>query len=120
MGFSGLVVRHMTDSRAKTTQLPLADLLPRSIYSRMASYEMSTTPNRWHKILRPHDRFGEDLRAWAPLTSRLRSFETELLTQDNNLAVWWRSIVGCSQNVESIDSPRQVVPDMDSTEIRAL
>ena len=39
LGFSDLIARHLTDSRAKNTQLPLADLLRQSIYSRMAGYE---------------------------------------------------------------------------------
>ena len=39
LGFSELIARHLTDSRAKNTQLPLADLLRQSIYSRMAGYE---------------------------------------------------------------------------------
>src|SRR5665811_1847582 len=36
LGFSDLIAEHLTDSRAKNTQLPLADLLRQSIYSRMA------------------------------------------------------------------------------------
>ncbi len=36
LGFSELIGRHLTDSRGKNTQLPLADLLRQSIYSRMA------------------------------------------------------------------------------------
>jgi hypothetical protein len=51
------------------------------------------------------------------LTSRLQSFETELLTQEENLAglaAISRELVG---KAESIDSPKRVVLDMDSTEI---
>ncbi len=32
LGFSELIGRHLTDSRGKNTQLPLADLLRQSIY----------------------------------------------------------------------------------------
>ena len=39
LGFSELIEQHLTDSRGKNTQLPLADLLRQSIYSRMAGYE---------------------------------------------------------------------------------
>ena len=39
LGLSELISEHLTDSRAKNTQLPLADLLRQSIYSRMAGYE---------------------------------------------------------------------------------
>jgi hypothetical protein len=39
LGFSELIEQHLTDLRGKNTQLPLADLLRQSIYSRMAGYE---------------------------------------------------------------------------------
>ena len=39
LGFSDLIARHLTDSRAKNTQLLLADVLRQSVYSRMAGYE---------------------------------------------------------------------------------
>lgn len=40
LGLSELVERHLTDSRrGKNTQLPLADRLRQSIYSRLAGYE---------------------------------------------------------------------------------
>jgi hypothetical protein len=39
LGFSELIAEHLTDSRGKNTQLPLADLLRQSVYSRLAGYE---------------------------------------------------------------------------------
>ena len=40
LGFGDLVAQHLTDSRkGKNTQLPLADLLRQSVYSRVAGYE---------------------------------------------------------------------------------
>jgi hypothetical protein len=51
------------------------------------------------------------------LTSRLQSFETEVLTQEENLAglaALNRELVATA---DAIDSPRRVVLDMDSTEI---
>jgi hypothetical protein len=39
LGFSELIEQHLTDSRGKNTQLPLADLLRQSMYSRLAGYE---------------------------------------------------------------------------------
>jgi Transposase DDE domain group 1 len=53
----------------------------------------------------------------AALTSRLPSFETELLTQEENrtgLAELHRELIA---QAEPIDSPQRVVLDMDSTEI---
>ena len=40
LGLGDLIAQHLTDSRrGKNTQLPLADLLRQSVYSRMAGYE---------------------------------------------------------------------------------
>ncbi len=36
LGLSELIDRHLTDSRGKNTQLPLADLLRQSVHSRLA------------------------------------------------------------------------------------
>ena len=52
------------------------------------------------------------------MTSRLQSFETEVLTQEENLAglaALNRELVA---KAEAIASPRRVVLDMDSTEVR--
>jgi Transposase DDE domain group 1 len=87
LGFGELIERHLTDDRAKNTQLPLTDLVRQSVYSRLAGYEdvndaerLSQEPAFWligsQKVLE----------RGAALTSRLQSFETELLTQAENLA----------------------------------
>ena len=50
----------------------------------------------------------------AALTSRLQSFKTEVLTQEDDfagLAALHRELVA---RVEAIDSPRRIVLDMDS------
>ncbi len=39
LGFGELIDQHLTDSRGKNIQLPLADLLRQSVYSRLAGYE---------------------------------------------------------------------------------
>jgi Transposase DDE domain group 1 len=39
LGFGELIARHLADLRGKNTQLPLADLLRQSVYSRLAGYE---------------------------------------------------------------------------------
>ena len=53
----------------------------------------------------------------AALTSRLQSFETELLTQDENLAGLAAINRDLIARAEAMDSPQRVVLDMDSTEI---
>jgi hypothetical protein len=82
-----LIERHLTDSRrGKNIQLPLADLLRQSLYSRLAGYEdVNDAECLWRD---PTFRLIGSEKIWergAALTSRLQSFETELLTQEGNL-----------------------------------
>ena len=88
LDLSELMERHLSDSRrGKSIQLPLADLLRQSIYSRLAGYEDVNDAARLSQD--PAFRLiGSEkvLERGAVLTSRLRSFETELLTQPENLA----------------------------------
>jgi Transposase DDE domain group 1 len=119
LGLSALMERHLTDSRrGKNTQLPLADLLRQSVYSRLAGYEDVNDAERLSQD--PTFRLIGSRKIWergAALTSRLQSFETEVLTQEENLiglAALNRELIA---RAEAIDSPRRVVLDMDSTEI---
>ena len=117
LGLSELIWRHLSDSRrGKNIQLPLADLLRQSICSRLGGMRMSTTPSASPKIHLPTHRLQKVCERGAALISRLQSFETELLTQGENLAglaALNRELVA---RAEVIDSPRRVVLDMDSTE----
>jgi len=118
LGFSDLIARHLTDSRAKNTQLPLADLLRQSIYSRMAGYEDVNDAERLAQD--PAFRLIGSEKIWergAALTSRVQSFETELLTQEKNLAGLAAINRELLAKVETKDFPQRVVLDMDSTEI---
>jgi hypothetical protein len=119
LGLSELISEHLTDGRrGKNTQLPLPDLLRQSIYSRLAGYEDVNDAERLAQD--PTFRLMGSERIWergAALTSRLQSFETELLTQEENLsglAAINRELIA---RAEAIDSPQRVVLDMDSTEI---
>jgi hypothetical protein len=53
----------------------------------------------------------------AALTSRLQSFETEMLAEEENFAALTRINRELIAKVEAIASPQRVVLDMDSTEI---
>ena len=109
----------MSDSRrGKNIRLPLADLLRQSVYSRLAGYEdvndaecLSRDPT--FRLIG-----SEKIRErGAALTSRLQSFETELLTQEGNfdgLILINRELIA---KAEAIDSPQRIVLDMDSTAI---
>src|SRR5271167_397656 len=120
LGLSELMERHLSDARrGKNIQLPLADLLRQSIYSRLAGYADVNDAARLSQD--PTFRLIGSRKIWergAALTSRLQSFETEVLTQEENLAglaVLNRELVA---RAEAIDSVRRIVLDMDSTEVR--
>jgi len=119
LGFGELIERHLTDSRrGKNTQLPLADLLRQSVYSRIAGYEDVNDAERLSQD--PTFRLIGPEKIWergAALTSRLQSFETDLLTQEENLAGLAAINRDLIAKAETIDSPQRVVLDMDSTEI---
>jgi Transposase DDE domain group 1 len=120
LGLSELMGQHLSDSRrGKNIQLPLADLLRQSIYSRLAGYEDVNDAKRLSQD--PTFRLigsRKICERGAALTSRLQSFETELLTQGANLAGLATLNRELIARAEVIDSPRRVVLDMDSTEIR--
>ena len=118
LGFGELIERHLTDGRAKNTQLPLTDLVRQSVCSRLAGYEDVNDAERLSQD--PAFRLiGSEkvLERGAALTSRLQSFETELLTQRENLAGLARISRDLIAKAEVIDSAHRVVLDMDSTEV---
>ena len=119
LGFGDLIAQHLTDSRrGKNTQLPLADLLRQSVYSRLAGYEDVNDAERLSQD--PTLRLIGSEKIWergAALTSRLQSFETEVLGQEENLgglAAINRELIA---KAESLGSPQRVVLAMDSTDI---
>ncbi len=73
--------------RGKNTQFSFADLLPQSIYSRLAGYEDLNDAERLSPD--PTFRLMGSKRIWdrgAALTSRLQTFETDMLAEDENFA----------------------------------
>ena len=118
LGFGELIEQHLIDSRGKNARLPLADLLRQSIYGRLAGYEDVNDAERLSQD--PTFRLIGSEKIWergAALTSRLQSFETELLTQDENLAGLAAINRDLIARAEAMDAPCRVVLDMDSTEI---
>jgi Transposase DDE domain group 1 len=87
LGLSALITGNiMEDRRGKNTQLPLPDLLRQSIYSRLAGYEDLNDAERLSQD--PTFRLIGSEKIWdrgAALPSRLHWFETEVLTQEENL-----------------------------------
>lgn len=119
LGLSALIAQNiMDDRRGKNTQLPLPDLLRQSIYSRLAGYEDVNDAERLSQD--PTFRLIGSEKIWdrgAALPSRLHWFETEVLTQDENLEGLSRINRELIAKAEAVDSPQRVVLDMDSTEI---
>jgi hypothetical protein len=118
LGLSELIREHLADHRGPNSRLPLADLFRQSVYSRLAGYEDVNDAERlWQD---PTFRLIGSEKIWergAALTSRLQSFETELLADEENvvgLAAINRELIG---RAETMDSRQRVVLDMDSTEI---
>jgi hypothetical protein len=118
LGFGELIEQHLADGRGKNTQLPLTDLMRQSVYSRLAGYEDVNDAARLSQD--PAFRLiGSEkvLERGAALTSRLQSFETELLTQPENLVGLAHINRELCAKAQAIASPRRVVLDMDSTEV---
>jgi len=119
LGFGELIAQHLTDSRqGKNTQLPLADLLRQSVYSRIAGYEDVNDAERLSQD--PAFRLIGSEKIWdrgAALTSRLQTFETEMLAEEENFGSLGRINRELIGKAEALDSPQRVVLDMDSTEI---
>jgi len=118
LGLGELIEQHLTDSRASNARLPFADLLRQSLYSRLAGYEDVNDAERLSQD--PTFRLIGSDRIWnrgAALTSRLQTFETEMLAMEDNfvgLARLNRELIG---KAEVLGSPYRTVLDMDSTEI---
>ena len=118
LGLGELIEQHLRDPRrGKNTQFPLADLFRQSVYSRLAGYEDVNDAERLSQD--PTFRLIGSEKIWergAALTSRLQSFETEMLAEEGNFAALARINRELIGRVEAIDSPERVVLDMDSTE----
>jgi hypothetical protein len=119
LGLGELIEQHLTDSRrGKNTQLPFADLLRHSVYGRLAGYEDLNDAGRLSRD--PGFRLIGSEKIWdrgAALTSRLQTFETEMLAEEENfagLARLSRELIG---KAETIDSDYRTILDMDSTEV---
>ena len=87
LGFGELIEQHLADPRGKNTRLPLADLLRQSVYSRLAGYEDVNDAEQLSQD--PTFRLIGSEKIWdrgAALTSRLQTFETEMLAKEENCA----------------------------------
>ncbi len=118
LGLSKLIDEHLSDSRQGTNKkFPLADLVRQSVYSRLAGYEDLNDAVRVSAD--PVFRLIGAKKNWdrgGALTSRLQSFETVMLADEENLIGLMavnRELI--AQAGAGDDADRGVL-DMDSTE----
>ena len=116
LGFSEPIDEHLTDSGANKARFSFADLLRQSVYSRLAGYE-----NDAERLSQdPTFRLIGSEKVWdrgAALTSRLQTFETEMLAKEENfvgLARVNRELIG---KAETMPWHYRAVLELDSTEI---
>src|ERR1017187_4639821 len=111
LGFGELIEQHLTDSRrGKNTQFPFADLLRQSIYSRVAGYEDLNDAERLSQD--PTFRLIGSEKVWdrgAALTSRLQTFKTEVLSEEDNFASLARIKRELIAKAEAIDTQQRIV-----------
>ena len=118
LGLGKLIDEHLTDSRqGANKKFPFVDLLRQSVYSRLAGYQDLNDAVRVSAD--PTFRLLGSKKNWdrgGALTSRLQSFEAELLASEENLLGLMainRELVAQAQAREQSE---RVVLDMDSTE----
>ena len=118
LGLGKLIDEHLSDPRqGLNKKFPLADLLRQSVYSRLAGYEDLNDAVRVSAD--PTFRLIGSKRNWdrgGALTSRLQSFETEMLASEENLLGLMAVNRELVAQAETQDDSERVVLDMDSTE----
>ena len=118
LGLGKLISEHLSDSRqGLNKKFPLADLVRQSIYSRLAGYEDLNDAVRVSAD--PTFRLMGSKKNWdrgGALTSRLQSFEAELLASEENLLGLMAVNRELVAQAETQDDSDRVVLDMDSTE----
>ena len=118
LGLGKLIDEHLTDSRQGTNKkFPLTDLVRQSVYSRLAGYEDLNDAARVSAD--PTFRLIGSKKNWdrgAALTSRLQSFETVMLADDENLIGLMAVNRELVAQAQAQDESERVVLDMDSTE----
>ncbi len=119
LGLGELIAQHPSDSRpGKNTRLPLADLFRQTLYSRIAGYGGVNDAERLSQD--PTSRLIGSEETWdrgAARTSRLQTFETEMLAGEENFGTLVRINRDLIAKVEATDAQQRIVLDMDSTEI---
>jgi hypothetical protein len=117
LGLTSSVDSELRDIRTgKNTQHGLTALLRQSIYSRLAGYEDTNDAERL--ALDPAMRYvagGRAAERSAASTSVMSRFETEILTQPNNLELLMNLVGEWVDRVHQRKSLKKIILDMDSS-----
>jgi hypothetical protein len=117
LGLTSYVDSELSDNRTgKNTQHGLTALLRQSIYSRLAGYDDTNDAERL--ALDPAMRYvagGKAVKRSAASTSVMSRFETEILTQPNNLELLMDLLGEWVDRVHQRKSLKKIILDMDSS-----
>jgi hypothetical protein len=117
LGLTSTVDSELCDIRTgKNTQHGLAALLRQSIYSRLAGYDDTNDAERLavDPAMR-HVAGGRAIERSAASTSVMSRFETEILTQPNNLGLLMNLVGEWVDRVHQRKSHKKIILDMDSS-----
>ena len=116
-GLTTMIDSELCDIRTgKNTQHGITSMLRQSIYSRLAGYEDTNDAERL--ALDPamrHVARGRAVERSAASTSVMSRFETEILTQPQNLEFLMNLPGNWVDSVKADKAPKQIVLDMDSS-----
>jgi Transposase DDE domain group 1 len=118
LGLTQAATRHLEERRSgRNVQYPLVSLLRQSIYSRLAGYEDTNDAERLAgdpAMRAVTDRLGSEQQAAS--TNTLSRFETEVLTQEENVQGLADLNTTWVEKAMAHTAQRRVILDMDSSE----
>jgi hypothetical protein len=118
MGLTAMAENYLTEKRyGRNVQHNLTELLRQSIFSRLAGYEDVNDANQLRKDPALRIILGERaLKKNGSSESTVGKFETEILTEGNNLEKLDEMLMDWIAKVDSIRGVKEIVLDMDSSE----
>ena len=118
IGLTAMAENYLTEKRyGRNVQHNLTELLRQSIFSRLAGYEDVNDANQLRKDPALRIILGERaLKKNGSSESTVGKFETEILTEGNNLEKLDEMLMDWIAKVDSLRSVKEIVLDMDSSE----
>ena len=118
IGLTAMAENYLTEKRyGRNVQHNLTELLRQSIFSRLAGYEDVNDANQLRKDPALRIILGERaLKKNGSSESTVGKFETEILTEGNNLEKLDEMLLDWIAKVDSLRGVKEIVLDMDSSE----